>query len=170
MTLYGEGVGAAIERRAQLMETMLDRPVVSIQPTGLSPEGGVTLDDEVEALGCSVSSTRVRSGDQILLECYFRALRQVRRDYMVFVHLEGEDGSLQLNGDHAPAGGFLPTIDWEPGTIIRDAFSLRAPAGPTGEVSVRYGLFRGSRRAVAELGPAVDSVGRVIGPSLIIEE
>lgn len=59
---------------------------------------------------------------------YWEPLRQTAIDYKVFVHLVGPpqpDGSpLWDQDDHRPQHGFASTLEWQPGTLLRDPYHL----------------------------------------------
>lgn len=162
MTLYGEAVGAALQRRLETVRFHLESPpTVDALPEDL--EGGVAvLDGSIELHGCRAPA-RVARGERFTLECFFRALQPVRRDYTVFVHLEGPDGQ-RVVADHLPAGGFHPTSEWTPGEIVRTAVQVRMPDDAS-ILRAWVGLFVGSHRARAA-GGTLDSVGRVRGPEV----
>lgn len=161
MTLYGEGVGAAIQRRVESVRFHLESPpTVDALPSGL--EGGVAvLDGSVELHGCRAPAN-VSRGERFTLECFFRALRPVRRDYTVFVHLEGP--GQRIVADHPPAGGFHPTTDWTEGEIVRTAVQVRMPEEAS-SLRAWVGLYVGAHRAHA-VGGALDAAGRVRGPEV----
>lgn len=171
MTLYGEAVGAAIERRLAIVRrTAADNPTptVSAAPEGLAG-AGVTLDGLAELLGCSAVPERVAPGEEVLVTCWFRVLGATERRYRVFLHFEGQGVGVRFLGDHDPAGGFHPTDRWRPGEIVRDAWRVTVPASaPAGDVRVFIGLFEGDRRAGASHSEAVDAAGRVPGPMIRI--
>ena len=162
MTLYGEGVGAALQRRVDAVRLHLESPpTVDALPNDL--EGGlVVLDGDIELHGCRAPDT-IERGGRFTLECFFRALQPVRRSYTVFVHLEGPGGQ-RVVADHQPAGGFHPTNEWEPGEIVRTAVSVRMP-DEASSLRAWVGLFVGSHRARV-VGGSTDSVGRVRGPEV----
>ncbi len=162
MTLYGEGVGAAIERRVESVRFHLETPpTVNALPDDL--EGGVAvLDGSIELFGCRAPAA-VERGTRFRLECFFQPNQPVRRDYTVFVHLEGPGGQ-RVVADHAPGGGFHPSTEWEPGAIVRTGVSVQMPEEAT-SLRAWVGLFMGNHRARVT-GGTTDNVGRVRGPEI----
>lgn len=160
MTLYGEGVGAAVERRVELVRALAgdaEGAVLDEAPSFESP--AVRLDDAVNLLGCEVPS-EAAAGADLSISCYFQVRQALRRDFDVFVHVIG--GTF-IHGDHAPVGGFLPTSEWPVGRIVRDRFRVHIPDDYHGELSPRIGLYAGNRRARAVVlsGSDVDEEGVV---------
>lgn len=168
MTLYGEGVGAAVERRVELVRQLAGDAagaVLDEAPAFSNP--AVRLDDAVDLLGCEVPS-EAAAGEDLSIACYFRVIRALPRNFDVFVHVIG--GTF-IHGDHAPVGGFLPTSEWPEGRIVRDRFRVHVPDDYHGELSPRIGLYAGSRRAraVAVAGDdagVIDEDGRIILESI----
>jgi len=165
MTLYGEGVGAALERRVQHLRFVLEHgATVAAAPAGLAG-GPTTLDGVIELLGCKADPAAASTGEEITLSCYFRALDAILRDYDVFVHFEGPAGHPRVNADHPPVGGFYRTREWRVGEIVRTAVRIPMPEG-AGPMRAYVGLFIGNHRATTSAGATVDSVGRAIGPEV----
>ena len=152
MTLYGEAVGAALERRRDLVDQVLsdnEEFTVATAPAGL--EGGpLVLENVGTLLGCDVTPEVVTPGDEVVVTCYYRAYGGVRERYRVFLHLESGDDPMRLQGDHDPLGGFYPTDRWRAGETVRDAARVWIPSDArAGPVQVWVGLFAGERRVRA---------------------
>ena len=164
MTLYGEGVGAAVERRVERVRELAgDAAGAILDEAPTFPGPAVRLDDSVDLLGCEVPSEAV-AGEDLAVACYFQVIRALPRDFDVFVHVLG--GTF-IHGDHAPVGGFLPTSEWPVGAVVRDRFRIPVPGDYQGELSPRIGLYAGNRRARAvtaagENAGVIDEDGRII--------
>lgn len=166
-TLYGESVGAAVEKRFAWLAPQLRANVVphGPPPAGALPAAPVALGGgQVELHGCTVEpAPDDAAGTDVVIACVWRANRAIREDWKVFVHLVDGAGALRAHGDHAPHAGLLPTSRWTPGAWVREAAVVPRP--PPGEVwSARVGLFIGGRRMPARPGDGVDPDGRVVGP------
>ncbi|MFT5357990.1 MAG: hypothetical protein ACI9KE_005227, partial [Polyangiales bacterium] len=164
MTLYGEGVGAAVERRVELVRGLASDAagaVLDEAPSFARP--AVRLDDSVDLLGCEVPS-EAAAGEDLSISCYFKVIRALPRNFDVFVHVIG--GTF-IHGDHTPVGGFLPTSEWPVGRIVRDRFRVHVPDDYHGELSPRIGLYAGSRRARAVV-VAGDNIGSIDDDGRII--
>lgn len=62
------------------------------------------------------------------------------RDYTLFVHLIGPDGSLQGQHDRPPSA--MPTGQWQPGQRLIDIYGpVLAPAAPPGQYQVVIGWY-----------------------------
>lgn len=168
-TLYGESVGAAVEKRFAWLAPQL-RANLSPHgppPAGAAPTAPVALGGgQVELHGCTVEpAPEGAAASEVALACVWRATRPIREDWQVFVHLVDAGGALRAHGDHAPHAGLLPTSRWSPGAWVREAVVVPRP--PAGEAwTARVGLFIGGRRMPARPGAAVDADGRVVGPAI----
>lgn len=85
--------------------------------------------------------------DALDVTLYWYALREVGTNYKVFVHALGSDGGPndglvigQHDGD--PVGGFTPTTRWRAGEVIVDRHRVPLPAGLSGEVGIRAGMYQ----------------------------
>jgi hypothetical protein len=173
MTLYGEAVGAAIERRLSIVRQIVrDNPEPTVPRVLDRLEGGVaSLERVAELLGCSVTPAVVAPGEDVLVTCYYHVLQGTRRRYRVFLHLEGQDVPLRFLGDHWPVGGLYGTDRWRPGEIVRDAARVVVPGDARpGMVRVFLGLFEEGQRLHAEPAALLDGAGRVRGPTFRIRE
>ncbi|HFD39149.1 MAG TPA: hypothetical protein ENJ31_04785 [Anaerolineae bacterium] len=76
------------------------------------------------------------------LSLYWQALAPADRDYTVFVHLLGPQGSIVAQDDAPPGDPFFPTTTWLPGDVVLDEHTLSLPAdAPPGEYTLRVGLY-----------------------------
>ncbi len=171
-TLYGECVGAAMAKRVHyLRDRVRDNasPLVDAAPAD-AVGGAITLDGgAIESLGCRVSPSEVRAGDEIVLTCFFRALRRVRGSPWVFLHFGQGPGSVAFQGDHPALGGLFPPFAWPAGRIVRDAERVRIPPFAAAGVHRTYfGLFEGARRLRTDSTAGTDGQNRVVGPTIVV--
>ena len=182
-TLYGESVGAAVEKRATWIRPQLvanAKEAAAVPPVGLVPTAPVALlGGGVRLHGCRAEpppagpAPRSAGGDAapvaVTIACYWEAARALTQDWRVFVHFVDAAGGLRAFGDHEPCVGLRSTSTWLPGRVVRDAVVVELPPELRAvALSVRVGLFQGARRAPAAPGPAVDSDGRIIGPTVTV--
>jgi hypothetical protein len=106
------------------------RQAVVTQVPPLSVRNGANLEDKVELVGATVNPGRIAPGEAARVTVYFKVLKPLEEDYMVFVHVEDAQGRMErLNVDHKPAGGLYPTTQWKPGETVKDEFSFQLPPG-----------------------------------------
>ncbi len=173
-TLYGESVGAAVEKRYDWIRPQL---LVNIAkdaalPSDLQPNVPTVLGErQIELAGCRQEPCPAavcdgpQTGERVVLACYWRALRPVERNWRVFVHLlDAADKRVAL-ADHRPGAGFSPTTRWPVGEWVRDAVIVSLPPASR-PAQVRTGLFIDGERMKAPAGRFVDADGRVRGPTL----
>jgi hypothetical protein len=83
------------------------------------------------------------------------------RDYTVFVHLVGPDGTIVAQDDAPPGDPFFPTSTWLPGDFVNGPHQLALPANtPPGDYTLLVGLYH---QPTAERLQAVDSSGLPLG-------
>jgi hypothetical protein len=112
--------GASPEERRQAVVT---------QVPPLQLKSGANLGGKVELVGATVQPGRVTPGQPARVTAYFKVLKPIEENYLVFVHVEDADGRMErLNIDHKPAGGLYPTTSWKPGETVKDEFNLLLPA------------------------------------------
>ncbi|KPL89201.1 glycosyltransferase family 39 protein [Ardenticatena maritima] len=100
------------------------------------------LGEAVELIGATVFTGTVRTGDTLPLTLFWRAQRNLERDYWVFVQAFAPNGELRAARDVPPVDGAFPTTRWRAGDLVRDPHTLRIPAtGPAGEWVLQAGLY-----------------------------
>ncbi len=110
-----------------------ERAVVPQVPP-LSSTLGANLDGKVELAAANIQPGRIGPGEQGKVTLYFKALDELDKEYVIFVHVEDSDGrGFRLNLDHRPASGGYPTTQWRKGETVKDEFTLQVPPG----ISVR---------------------------------
>ncbi|MBM4321766.1 MAG: hypothetical protein FJ125_17970, partial [Deltaproteobacteria bacterium] len=89
---------------------------------------------KLELLGLDLEPTTLEPGGPFTLTWYWRSLQETDTDYMVFVHLDSDQGRKRMNLDHHPVRGLHPILHWKKGQIIRDVQKDRLdedfPVGP----------------------------------------
>lgn len=112
--------------------------------------------DGLRLIGYDLESPRP-AGDFAILTLYWQAESPPAADYKVFVHLLDDDQTIVAQDDGYPAGGAVPTSDWEPGAIVGDAHFVDLPADlPPGSYDFAIGLYQestGRRLDVREATP-----------------
>jgi F5/8 type C domain len=118
----------------------------------------------VELVGRGTLPERIEAGGHFTLELFWKCLRPLDRDLVVFVHAVGP-AEARFAADHPPARGAVPTSRWQPGETIRDAVEVTVPpAIPQGRYTLRAGLWdpaRHSRLRRDRNDPGVVEVGSV---------
>ena len=119
------------------------RQAVVNQVPPLTVRNGANFEDKVELVGATVQPGRIAPGEGARVTAFFKVLKPLEEDYMIFVHLEDADGRAErLNVDHKPAGGLYPTTQWKPGETVKDEFVVYLPAGaPSRALNIWLGLW-----------------------------
>ncbi|HEX8434370.1 hypothetical protein [Archangium sp.] len=106
------------------------RQAVVTQVPQLSVRNGANFEDKVELVGATVQPGRIAPGEAARVTAFFKVLKPLEDDYMIFVHVEDAEGRMErLNADHKPAGGLYPTSQWKVGETVKDEFTLMLPPG-----------------------------------------
>jgi hypothetical protein len=106
------------------------RQAVVTQVPPLSVKSNANFEDKVELVGATVQPGRIAPGEAARVTAYFKVLKPLEEDYMIFVHVEDAEGRMErLNADHKPAGGLYPTTQWKPGETVKDEFNIMLPSG-----------------------------------------
>ncbi|MBN1770531.1 MAG: hypothetical protein JXB32_04655 [Deltaproteobacteria bacterium] len=173
MTLYGEAVGAALQKRLEFVrQAALDneQPVVGAAPAGL-PGSGVTLESVAQFRGCTVEPETAAPGQELRVTCWFLVLGGTEQRLRVFLHFDHTEGrAYRFQADHEPAAGFSSTDRWRPGETVRDVSRVIVPPdAPAGPFRLFTGLFDGDRRLRGYPASTLDPDGRVPGPGVRVE-
>ncbi len=106
------------------------RQAVVAQVPPLSVRNGANFEDKVELVGATVQPGRIAPGEVARVTAFFKVLKPLEDEYLVFVHIEDAEGRMErLNVDHKPAGGLYPTTQWKVGETVKDEFNIALPAG-----------------------------------------
>ncbi|MDH4207780.1 MAG: hypothetical protein OEV76_02805, partial [Anaerolineae bacterium] len=96
--------------------------------------GSLTADfgERIELAGYELSSVKTSPGSDLRLTLFWRALRPIAREYTVFAHLRGSDGSLVAQDDFPPLKNLYPTYYWAKGRTVPDprTLSISSAAAP----------------------------------------
>jgi len=103
--------------------------LVPIRPVEPLPEDvafpvGARLDEAITLVGYDLSAEEIRPGETSTITLVWRAETTPDADYIVFVHLIDEGGTLVAQADHPPLEGAYRTSFWAPGDVIRDPYRL----------------------------------------------
>ena len=126
----------------------------------------VNFGGKIRLVGYDLDANRAYPGGRIVLTLYWQALVPPEESYKTFVHLDSEHKYAQA--DSLPVCARLPTNNWRPGQIIRDAHALRlAPNTPPGAHPLVVGWYlpEGGQRL-----DVLDVAGNPAGVSFTLTE
>ncbi len=137
--------------------------LVRERPAEISTEIDVVFDDRIRFLGYDMPQ-RVSRGETFEVVFYYEVLRDIPRDWRIFVHFDR--GGSRFHGDHEPVEGVCGTRYWQQGDFVVDRFEVEAGGSgqPRGQHEVWTGFFRGSsgnwtNMDVSESGAGVEVDG-----------
>jgi len=104
----------------------------------------VNFDNQIELVGYTVSDISPSAGEEFTVILYWRGLRAIENDYVVFIHLiDPAAQTIYAGSDAQPAGWTRPTSSWIPGELVEDAHSLTVRAdAPPAIYELEIGLYR----------------------------
>ena len=106
-----------------------------------------TLNDSIRILGADLPRQPLQKGDDLSLTFYFETLKEMNRDWTVFVHIDAQGNRFRIHGDHPPAKGRLQTSMWAKGQLIRDDLQISVPLDAVpGSYQVILGFYIGDER------------------------
>ncbi len=98
---------------------------------------------QIELIGYSLSDLSPAQGTDVRLTLYWRGLRAIEQDYVVFAQIiDPKTTTIYAASDAMPAAWNRPTSTWTPGEIIEDVHTLSVRAdAPPGIYEVFIGLY-----------------------------
>ena len=100
---------------------------------------------------------------------YWQALREMGKDYTVFVHLfEPETERIATQRDAMPREGRYPTSRWQKGEVVSDSFSLSLAKIPSGSYRLAIGVY--DSQTMARLSPTSAKALTFSNDRLILDE
>ncbi len=94
-------------------------------------------------LGYQVTPRAVTPDGVVEVTVYWQALARPDQNYVVFIHLLSQVGTMVAQRDTHPGLGRYPTTAWEPGVIFADTYRLHIPktAYTPDDCYVQVGLY-----------------------------
>lgn len=112
---------------------------------------GAIFDNVIEIVGYKISegSARPKENETVKIDVYFKALADnIKMDYTVFVHNEGDKGDKRTKGDESMAYGDYPTTFWKKGDIVKHPIFVRIPGDNKNTYYTVYtGIYQEEYRA-----------------------
>lgn len=137
--------GVDAEQRAFDRSSLGD--AVTTTPTTPARPVDVTLGGVVTVRGVDLPTAALSRGARLPVKLHLAVVDPIAEDWQVFVHVDADDGSFRMNGDHWPVRGAYRTTLWRKGEYVVDAFDVVVPtAAPAGNYTVRVGLYHGDER------------------------
>lgn len=125
------------------------------------------LGGTIELLGYDLPRQRVRSGEELTVVLYWRALEPLTSNYQSFVHVT-HPSSISWGQSDAINPGGLPTTRWPVDRYVWDVHEVQLRAGtPPGEYRLEVGLYTltDGRRL-----PVVDAEGANTATTVVLEK
>lgn len=137
-------VPADVERQ-QLDRSGLAELVSTTRPTPGTP-ANVELGGSLRFLGADVPE-QVKPGSRATIDFHFEVLKELDRDWQMFVHIDRREGAYRIHGDHYPLDGKYQTSLWQTGEFVRDHFVKLVPFdAPAGTYDIWVGFYIGNDR------------------------
>lgn len=135
----------AVLAPAYMPPRSLTKSEISSVPNRVDVEFG----DVVRLVGYEVTPKAVEPGDTVNVTLYWEPLTRTDQNYVVFVHLLSDVGTMIAQRDTYPGLGRYPTTTWDPGGTFADTYRVHLPdtayAPDAGYVQVGLYLPGGAR-------------------------
>ncbi len=84
---------------------------------------------QIALAGYDLDPPQAQAGGPLAVTFYWHALKDVARDWEVFVHVDDRGGRAErINGDHWPVQDQFHTDQWKAGDYVADRFVFMVPA------------------------------------------
>ncbi len=138
------------------------RPQQLAADTAVPNKSNVRFDNFIELLGYNVSAGSLQPSGFVDVDLFWEVTAKPPGDYLLFVHLIDEAGTLAAQRDTHPGLGHFPSSQWEAGNRFKETVRLYLPetAYVPAEAALSVGFYapgEGYRLAVT------DSDGRLLG-------
>ena len=124
-------------------------------PPATSHPMSTTFGSQVALVGYDVKSQVSDAQPRTVeLTLHWQALREMSESYTVFVHLVDASGAVRAQKDNTPINSTYPTMLWQSGEFVSDAYTLAlSPDLPPGDYVLEVGLY------LADTGARLPVVG-----------
>lgn len=130
-------------------------------------QAGLDYDGQMRLLAYELPRQTVRPGEEVRLTVYWQSLREMEKDYSVFVHLLTPSGKPLGQTNTYPGLGAYPTTSWKPGDIVADAYRVQVerPISSPTLALVDVGLYdyHSARQGLSAHDPQGKEASTVIG-------
>lgn len=128
--------------------------------------------DRIQLYGFDPAAENLQPGDAMTLTLYWLAEDVPQENYLVFLHLVGEEGDIVAQADRIPVEWRRPTRGWRAGEVLTDPYTLQLPRDVSpGTYDVWAGLFDpdSGRRPPVSASGATTADGRILLQTITVE-
>jgi hypothetical protein len=128
----------AYDRQGEPLFTVVFNDVAYVEVYGEIPEPplangvaftpAVRFGDHVRLAKSALSDDVASPGETLTIVHYWQSDGEATRDYKVFNHLLGEDGTPVAQRDDFPLDGIRPLYTWTAGEQMEDVYTIKIPA------------------------------------------
>lgn len=105
----------------------------------------VNFNNEIELIGFDVEPKELTQGQEATFTWYWKALKQPKKDWKIFIHFDAKDKPLRQGLDHHPVNDLFKTSLWKKGQIIKDVQTVKIREDfPVGDAIPYIGLYNGN--------------------------
>jgi hypothetical protein len=107
----------------------------------------VVLQDQLRFLGADLPKEPLSKAGRMEIKFYFEVLKELDRNWQMFLHIDRQEKPYRIHGDHWPADGRYQTVLWQKGEFITDTHKQLVPIdAPPGTYDVWFGFYVGDTR------------------------
>ncbi len=99
-----------------------------VAPKPQHPSKGI-FGGQIELVGYDTEPREPQAGAPVAVTFYYHALRDIPRDWEIFVHIDDRGGRAErIGGDHWPVDNQFHTDQWKQGDYVADRFAFVPPS------------------------------------------
>ena len=133
--------GTSIEERSAPLFTVENHPRL-FTPPAMDFQVDANFYDYIKLLGYNLPESQIDPGEDLPIFIYWQDLQIINANLTGFTHLYDSDNNLVATFDRQLPPFYGGTINWVPGEVIGDGFTLPLPPDlPDGIYSLTTGLF-----------------------------
>ncbi|MCL5962073.1 MAG: glycosyltransferase family 39 protein [Chloroflexi bacterium] len=150
VALFGLSITALV---AYIVPAYSRPPALGVHELSSIPNATtINFDDSVSIVGYQLGSETVSPGQTLEIAIYWRAMRKLEKDYVVFLHLlTVGNRTVVAQRDTNSGNGAFPTGAWIPGETFRDIYAVRVPPDFEGPALLRVDVGLYSRDSMIRL-------------------
>lgn len=131
------------QQTSELGTMEIVRPLVApeVEPETAIQEDKGGLAPGIRLLGYDLPRREANPGDELSVACYWEALEDVNRDYVIAVQLSDDEGEVWAETVESPVYGTYPTSEWAEGEVLKDWHDISLPTNlPQGRYQVSLAI------------------------------
>lgn len=130
----------------------------------------INYDNKIHLQKVEITNETIHYDNLLKITYYWKPLKPINEDYIVFVHFLDGSGNIIFQQDHEPYYGLSPTSRWKPNEIIKESYWTKIPPiVPKGRYYIKIGLYnkKGRLPVVTQNNEISDKIEDIQNPDSI---